>query len=314
LKRSRFLVLVGLVVVILLGVTVWFYPSSANFRPDNPFWNGLSTFGTELEVKVIDSFDSLPQKHRNTALIVIPYLPLSEDEIAKLENYTSSGGTLLILDDYGYGNDILEDFESVGVRFSGQPLLDPLFNYKNQWFPKILDFEPPLSDDPELERLVLNYATVLDLGSAPEATVLAWSSKFSYLDENYPDEKKGEERWDEGEPQGPLPIAARFSYGRGTLVLVTDPSLLINGMQEIDNDNYRFIRALTQIGGAAEPEVFLDRAHLPEQALDEAKGWLSGVYDVITTPVAILGITVAILAITLSPIWRRRRKPTIKSE
>ena len=41
-----------------------------------------------------------------------------------------------------------------------------------------------------------------------------------------------------GEPRGPFPLLARESFGEGTIVLLADPSVLINGMQDqLDNGN-----------------------------------------------------------------------------
>jgi len=224
-------------------------------------------------------------------LIVIPYLDFTEAELDKLKDYVLKGGTLLILDDYGYGNKILEYF-GLSQRFSGAPLLDPLFNYKNKQFPKVMDFTPEIEG---VEGILLNHAS--SLSGVSEEEVLAWSSQFSFLDLD------NNSAWDEGEPMGPLPVAAHIKLSEGNIVLVADPSILINSMDM--EDNYRFIKKLIEIENP-NPVVFIDQSHLPGAALDEAKGVLATVQANLRTPLGTIGLIAVILILILRPVWRRR--------
>ena len=80
-----------------------------------------------------------------------------------------------MMDDYGYGNSVLA-FLGVGVRFTNEPLLDPLFCHKNQWLPKIVDFAPEV-DESGIGVIVLNHAT--SLTSLEQGEIIAWSSSTS---------------------------------------------------------------------------------------------------------------------------------------
>ncbi len=160
----------------------------------------------------------------------MPYEQFSEAELTQVRSYVSSGGTLVLLDDYGFGNQVLSSLD-LNMRFTGQPLLDPLFDYRNKWLPKITDFtSTPLSAN--VSSIVFNHATALN--GTSDATVVGYSSSFSFMDTN------ANGAWDEGEPNGPFAVAAYTKMGQGYVVAIADPSLLINGMINLD-DNLQFI-------------------------------------------------------------------------
>jgi hypothetical protein len=285
---------IALPIVVALALLIWFYPTNSDFSAENPLWNGTEEFATEFKALPLSSLDSLPSVTQGTTLMLIPYLELSDADLGKLERYLSVGGRLLLLDDYGFGNEVLERL-GLGARFTGTQLLDPLFNYKNKDFPKIIDFAPD-SITNGVTSIVFNHAT--SLKSIPSGQVIAQSSHFSFLDEN----QNG--RWDEEEPKGHLPVVAKFLVGRGELILVADPSILISSMVNMD-DNHQFLENIVQ------GQFFIDQSHLPQVALDEAKGMLKVTRNALATIGGTLGLLVLILAWALRPIWH---KPTIKQE
>ena len=290
----RFLLVLTLAIVLVLAVVVWFYPSSEDFRTENPFWNGLKAFSEQFQASTINSLDSLPAEPEGTSLVLVPYLELTESEMKKVRDYVSHGGTLILLDDYGYGNELLE-YLGVDLRFTQGALLDPLFNYKNKRLPRVTDFGPvPVAED--VGSIVLNHAT--SLSGVLESEVVAWSSRFSFLDLNH------NSVWDEDdEPKGPLPVAAALPVNKGYVVLVADPSILINSMEGME-DNYGFIESIIE-SQDLQPEVLVDQSHLPEANLDEAKGVLARIRSRLSSPLGISALTVVALIVVLSPLWRR---------
>jgi hypothetical protein len=183
------------------------------------------------------------------------------------------------------------------MRFTGQPLLDPLFDYRNKWLPKITDFtSTPASAN--VSSIVFNHATALN--GTSDVSVIASSSSFSFLDVN------ANGAWDDGEPTGPLPVAAYVKVDQGYVVTVADPSLLINGMVSLD-DNLRFVTNVVSISGG-NPQVFVDQSHLPKAVLDDAKAGLAVVYGVVASPLGTLSLIVLVLALSLKPFWKRRGK------
>ena len=174
------------------------------------------------------------------------------------------------------------------MKFTGQPLLDPLFDYNNKWLPKITDFTTtPLAAN--VSSIVFNHATALNTTS--DISVVAYSSSFSFLDLN------GNGVWDSDEPNGPFPVAAYTKMDQGAVVAVADPSLIINSMVNMD-DNLQFIKNAASAQGN-NPQVFVDQTHLPKTPLDEAKGDLGVVYDVVASPLVTIGVIAAALALSL---------------
>jgi len=293
--RPRLLIMLALVVAVLLAVVIWFYPSNRDFGPANSSWNGLSNFVAEFEVSAISSLESLPTSPQGTALVVIAYSAFADPELESLKRYVESGGTLVILDDYGHGNQIL-DYLGVEPRFTNDPLLDPLFNYRNGSLPKVTQFahEPPISG---VDAILLNHAS--SLSGVSEDDVIAWSSRFSFLDQN------GNSVWDEGEPVGPLAVACSMSYEDGYIVLISDPSILINSMLEME-DNRLFVENFLAAGGTS-PQVIVDGSHLPPSPLEGAKDALGAVRSALETPQGTVGLALAMLVLMLAPVWRKNR-------
>jgi len=289
----RFLLGLTLAVAVVLAVVVWLYPSNEDFRPENPFWNGLKGFVEQFNARSIDLPDGLPPEPEGTTLLLIPYVELTEAELGGLAGYVRSGGTLLLLDDYAYGNQVVEHL-GLEPRFSQGALFDPLFNYKNKWLVRITDLTTTTVGE-DVASIVLNHATSLD--AVPETNVIARSSRFSFLDLN----RNGTR--DDEEPSGPLPVVAALPVDKGSVVLVADPSILINGMLQLE-DNAAFVRSIMDIRHE-ERDLLLARSHLPEGSLDEAKGFLAAVRDRLSSPVAMSGLLVVTLVVTLGPLLRR---------
>lgn len=290
--RSVAAIALALVVIISL-VAIWFYPSIQDFMRANPFWNGLRDSSRELDVTWTDSQSDISRNSENTVLVAIPYAPYEQGYLEEVESFVKDGGLLLLLDDYGYGNTLLEEM-GVEARFSGRPLLDPLFSYKNEWLPRVIDFQPELMEA-GIEAVVLNHGTAL-LG-IDSTQALAWSSESSFLDLN----ENGV--IDEEEPQGPFPVASVSKLGNGTILLLSDPSILINSMVDRD-DNRAFIEHLIQRYGEGR-EILADVSHLPRAPLDESKLRLSQTRERMAHPFSV-GIMLGMVVFLVLRPWQRK--------
>jgi len=251
----------------------------------NMMWNGIRSFCDKFGAESIDSLDDLPDLPEKAVLVAIPYVEYTDKELSKMKRFVDDGGTLLLMDDYGYGNTVLA-YLGVGVRFTNEPLLDPLFCYKNGSMPRITDFAPMLKES-GIEVILLNHATTLTNVTQSEA--IAWSSSASFLDLN----ENG--AWDGGEPKGPFVVAAEFRLGKGTLALVSDPSTIINTMVGRD-DNYSFIRYLTRHKDE-QKALLVDYSHLTKTPLDVSKTRLINTRELLSSPYALLGITAMIFVV-----------------
>lgn len=296
-RGYKSLSVITLVIVLSLAAIVWFYPPSEDFGEQNPFWNGLKDFYNEFEASSVDSLDEIPVDPEDTVLVSIPYLEFGQPELERLKDYVSLGGTLILLDDYdGYGNDII-DYLDLDFSFSSLPLLDPLSNDGNEYYPLIEKFaEGAVTQD--VGSIVLNHAAYLSRYS--EAQVIAWSSRFSFIDSNE------NSTWDEGEKKGPMPVAAALPVNDGYVILVADPSILINGMLGRD-DNRTFIENITKIK-SPNPEILVDQSHLPKTSLYDAKEWLSTARGWFSSTPAVSGMVAAALILTLHPLWINKIK------
>ncbi len=284
-RVSSVLFAVVVLILVISLLCIWFYPSVQNFMASNTMWNGIRGFSSEFSADNIESLDDLPDLPEKVVLVAIPYLEYSDDELARMQGFVDDGGTLLLMDDYGYGNAVLA-YLGVGVRFTNKPLLDPLFCFKNQWMPRITDFASEVKES-GIDVIMLNHATTLT--GAIESEAIAWSSSASFLDIN----ENGS--WDNDEPKGPFVVAVEFRLGKGTLALVSDPSTIINAMVGKD-DNHDFIRYLTHRKGE-QKSILVDHSHLTKTPLDASKTRLTDTREVLSSPYALLGMIAMIFVV-----------------
>ena len=293
-ELRRFVVILIIALVLILAIMVWFFPSDEDFRAENPFWNGTKDISSVIPASPLASLSDLPPSPQGATLILIPYLDFTPAELEELNSFVTQGGTLVLADDYGFGNQILE-YLGLRARFSGEILLDPLCCYKNKWFPRISHLTPS-SVTSNTESLILNHATCLN--NVETDDVLALSSSFSFLDLN------GNQMGDKDEPTGPLPVISQHTLGNGQLILISDPSIFINSMETIES-NYDFIQNLAAITTS---RLLIDQSHLPPSNLHQTKHLLADTRGWLSTPAGTLGLVIVALTITLMPIWHRRRR------
>ncbi|MDD4877026.1 MAG: DUF4350 domain-containing protein [Dehalococcoidales bacterium] len=292
-RLSSTLLLVVVLITAVSLVCIWFYPSFQDFMETNTAWNGIRTFDNESNVAVISSLDMVPGSPDKSVLIVIPGIDYSDQELAILKQFINDGGTMLLMDDFGYGNTVLK-YLGVNARFSGKPLLDPLFCYQNQSMPRITDFVEQVKER-DISVITLNHATTLN--NVITDQVIAWSSTSSFLDIN------DNGAWEQGESQGPLVVAAKLTMGEGNLKLVSDSSIIINNMLSRDN-NKEFIQYLTQEKGEIN-NILVDSSHLVKAPLDTAKERIMSLQVALSNPYALLGIIAVIFA---TVFWYNFRK------
>ena len=292
-RTSKLVGLIILLIVVISLVTVWAFPSLQDFMAGNTMWNGVKDFTTEFKAQTLEAVSDLPAAPEKNILVTIPYVDYDEGALAAMRRFVADGGTMLLMDDFGYGNTFLAYIGS-DARFANTLLLDPLFNYKNQYLPRITDFTPAIRDM-GITVIGLNHATTLT--GVADSQVMAWSSEMSYLDGNNNGSR------DSGEPGGPFAVVAELNYGKGTLFLISDPSLVINTMVR-QNDNRALARYLVNVNG--EPEtVLLDIAHLTKTPLDVSKLNLESVRKIISHPYALIGTTALVFVIIAGYVYKR---------
>jgi hypothetical protein len=277
-KLSR---LFSIVVILVLGISalsIWFQSSVQDYMEGNTTWNGIKDFVSSFDANTIDSLGILDSAPKDSILLAIPTLSYGEKDLGSLAQFISNGGTLLLMDDFGYGNTFLQ-YLKLDVRFAPGVLLDPLFCYKNQELPRIVSFSPALAAG-SINAITLNRGT--SLTSVGNGDVLAQSSDMSFMDLN----ENG--TWNQNEPKGPFVVAAEYRINAGSIVLVSDPSIIINSMLDVD-ENAAFMRYLTT-GKGEGSQLYIDRSHLIESPLDISKLFLISARKTLSDPYAIIGV------------------------
>jgi hypothetical protein len=253
---------------------------SLAFSLYNPYdypGNGCSRFREVLEsstvqiqgvnrqlavMPLISSLSVVDGINTNSVLCVLgPSSPFSIIETSSLIDFFDRGCCMVIADDFGSGNQILDYLALMvpgfptqfilvskvsAIRFDNRLLLDSSSNDGGKpLLPTITSFTGFGSTIfRNTRRVIMNYATGIT-GSAQNFTPLAVSSTNSWLTSDWNNPAYDPNRQDAygGDKSGPFTLVGMMGIGRGILVLISDPSIFINDMI-IRGDNALFAQEL----------------------------------------------------------------------
>ena len=270
LKRGYIAAMVMVAAVAFLAVSMVspVVSTTTDFSIFNSGWNGTSglavstyrlgkfvpsfqarTTGTDITVAQMN-LNELSLDPNTTALAIIgPSRPFSSSDGALVGDFVRRGGMLVLADDFGTGNTLLERMGAAS-RFSGKLVIDLSFEKKPEFSVCFDLIQDPLTVN--VTSLLLNYpSTIVKNGTTLE--VLGSTSVASWLDTN-------NRVQDPGEPQGPFPVIARERLGFGSILLLSDPSVLINGMRNY-MDNEVFADNLVTLMCSGRSTVYFDESH-----------------------------------------------------
>ncbi len=254
--------LAGVVVAFLIR----FLPPNDDFHLDNPFWNGLKTFQEKTQgssLSYISDIDFVAFPSETCLFIIGPSGSYSAREIASIERYLRAGGLLILADDFGSGNLILEGL-GLKTRFSHQLVIDPLFRGKSSVLVKSVDFSGPLAD---IKSLMFNFPTFLQVERG-EGRVFATSSSFSISRDSLVQDEASAGQ------EGPFPMVAEITYGAGKIYLIADSSLFINSMLG-EGENEKLLQTITQ-----DKKIFIDTSHHPKGLLAKMQSTMIALYQI----------------------------------
>jgi len=311
LARIRVLSLAaGLSVILMLSIA-YAWPVQDTYHPRNLGWNGCSKIASFAEnMKLLLSYDRPLPTELSLLAIIGPSVEFSRRESSNIRSFLKYGGTVLLADDFGTGNSLLEALE-VPAKFSKKPLADLLYYEKEPSFPLIIDFAQS-QVTVNVSAIVLNHPTYIEIRDSNFVARLALSSMFSFIDLN---------RDNRPEPNATIdsyPVLASASIGEGLLVLVSDPSMFMNEMIDL-NDNMQLFRNLLEMG---HDSLFLEVAHLGKTPLTDERMYLkdminsvrdlsifskSGVY------IQFLVVVTLILGFSFEIVRRVRERPTSRA-
>lgn len=242
--------------------------NSTDFSMYNSGWNGCSnlamktyetgalvsllTYNSSTLTPVQKSFISYELSPENTTLMSIgPRTPFSKEEAQYIDWLLDNGGLVFLADDFGTANSLLQQLNTT-TRFSNNLLLDLAFE-KNASFATLFHFPNtthPLTEN--LSSILINYPSSLSVSK--NDTILAYSSPLSWLDSTM------NGKHDDNEQTGPFPLLAVIHYGKGQLIVCSDPSTFINSMNTY-LDNSRFIDQVFTYVTSGKSSVIIDESH-----------------------------------------------------
>ena len=121
-------------------------------------------------------------------------------------------------------------------------------------------------------------------------------------------DSNGDGTQEDNEPMGELPVISRHELGSGQIILISDPSFLINGMDKIAG-NSSFIQ---NIAGTT-PELYIDQSHLTPSDLHHTRRWLQDARSLLTTPVGTVILVIAAIMAALIPIWHKKKEAAVET-
>lgn len=258
-------VLLALTVAVVLAVVVGASTSGAAFGAFNSQWDGASDLrgeagavNTESSILRETTAYGALNADGTVAVVLSPEHAYSAEEAARIRRFVERGGTLLVAEDTGDGGNELLRAVGADARLDGRVLRDERYNYRSSALPVANNATNATANATwfRTDRLTLNYGTAVRPNGSE---VLLRSSEYSYLDGN------GNERLDESETLDSYPVVTTESVGEGRVIVVSDPSALINAMLDRPG-NQAFVRGLF----ASADRVVLDYSHtedLPPLAL-----------------------------------------------
>lgn len=277
--RLRRTIAFSLFVGVLLSIAVsTAQPVTDDYLLDNLEWNGCSQLRHLTNATTATDLERIKELQPKNALVVIasPAKPFSHEEADLLKQFLERGGTALLADRLGGGNPLLERW-GVSARFDGAPLEDPLFYSKQPRFPLTYDLVPdPLTLD--VEELLLGNPTALAILDEGSVRPLAWTSPYSFSDKNRNGVK------DDDEEQGPFAVLATSKIGQGTVILLSSPEILTNGLLNERQNKQLLLNIMIASRGLAESSTLLfDESHLKKSLGTPIRQALQSIFSSVGT-------------------------------
>jgi len=242
--------------LLVIGSVSYSAPITEPYYPLNDGWNGCSQiYGMATRAQLLDSY-AVPIPNA-TALIAIigPQIPFASSETAELRSFLENGGTVLLADDFGSGNGLLQGL-NVSARFSGQAIADLYFYSRTPSFPLISDFVPdPVNRN--ITALILDHPTYIQILNSSLVKAIALSSPFSFVDLH------NNGTLSPNENTQAYPVIATTHIGAGLLVMVANANMFDNELIELFNNQLLFRNLLRIASGT----IIFDLAHLPSAPL-----------------------------------------------
>lgn len=283
----------GIVLVVsILLLTLHFSTDILEFSQYNTGWNGTSLFFSDLDrhhVTLIDDASSLSSSGSPSVLLIIsPKRSPLASEISAYRAFLSRGNTIVVVDDFGTGNEILK-----GIGSSISILPGNLSSVDREYADPYSVVAYGVANSPPFvsagTTVLLDRPAALS-GGKPILT----TSVLSWIDAN------GDKKVNPGETMGNYVVMAVENPGTGNIVVLSDPSIFTNAMY-VSSEN-RNNRELIQNLVRSNTTVLLDQ-------MNSRTSDAEGVTALIQQTRSNLGFKILILLILvlfLMSVWRSR--------
>lgn len=281
-KTSRQTLILLVLIFILLTAIPVLSKEAKDFDINNTAWNGYSSLLATLEGAGY-SVNPSP-KHldrlvggRSILMVVSPREPFSDREAETIKRFVEEGGSLFVADDFGEANSLLSHLLPVSI--SNDLVLD-LHSEKGPVFPLIpLGREYQTFFSSQASSILLNYSSTLRLDQPlDDAKVLATTGSQSWLDSDLDNEL------DKEELTGPFPVMLAAEIGEGRIFVISDPSVFINDMIELEDNKEVLLDIVKWLGSDGKTHILIDTGHTGETSIIEST-------TLITVTTLFLGIT-----------------------
>lgn len=245
----------GTLVIITLAMVSM--TSTAAFDPFNPSWNGTADLRDQIEsdptveselIRQTDAYEAVDPSE-TVAFVVAPDDAYTGPDADRVESFVADGGTLVVFENFGDGGNALLRSVGADARVDGRLLRDERYYYRGPKMPVATGVKNHSVTNGS-SRLTLNHATAVNPGSN-ETTVLVTTSNVASLGD--------EDAAIENGTIGAHPVATAEPVGDGRVIVVGDPSIVINSMLS-QPDNAAFVRGLY----ADEKRVLIDISHVDD--------------------------------------------------
>jgi hypothetical protein len=306
-KRGYLLIAVVVAAALIISLSI-LNSNKEDFSTYNTEWNGASQIknvaATEgYSTANIFSMSDLSSHHKGTLVMLNPNASVgfTQADIRDIQSFVQNGGSLVLANDFGNANAVLSGLGlSDTAHFNGALLSDNVSKGVDQAHPLITDVTSS-SLTTGVKTLYFNYGTALNV-SGSSVTVLARSDPTSYrrtaTGDNAPIAGS----------TGAKPVLASLNYGQGRIILLSDPSVFINGMVSQADNQQLFTNLITTLtGGDTSATILFDQSQRASQPL------LSSTYDRINADdnlkytLIVLSIAAVVIGVNVVAYTRRQR-------
>jgi hypothetical protein len=313
--KSGYIVIAVIIASALLISVALLNSTREDFSTYNGDWNGASRakdlavregYGTRDLFALSEAGGS-----GNGVLIMLnpnKTVAVTDGDARDLQRFVQNGGSLVLANDFGNANAILSGLGvSNAVRFNGALLADNVSRGVDDVHPLVTDIAI-LGVTSGVHTLYFNYGTALDV-SGSNVTVLARSGPTSYLRAASGDNARI------AGTTGAHPVLALLPYGKGRIVLLSDPSVFINGMLGQEDNQKLFTAMLANLtGGNTAIPILFDQSHQASQPLWSLLYDRINADDNVKYAIVLLSIAAFVVGINVTALARRRRKAFASDE